>query len=507
MKALTESWKTLKLMRSLKEYKQNSKESESEARKHLLESFADKNGVQFKIAQYFDLGNSIDGLALRDYAMIPMDEVVGILTKEWGSEVLAEFDINWEFVKSASMGQVHLARLNKQDKDVIIKVLYPEIRETIVNQIRGLELASFIPSALMSRKYKLQMDDYLEKLKQILEKECDLRNEVKAKELLQESMKDCPWVNIPEVLEEYCSSNILVQEFDSGLEFEAFLEQASSDEQKAMGESFIKIFLHQIFKTGFLQGDTNKGNFLFRSSPSGPEITLIDYGNYFQLSMEFRKNLFSLMQSLIDGREIDPFAYFSGMGFEEEKLRHFHKSLPLLVQKLFAPFVSQIPFDLKRWKLSRDVDLILGEHKWWFRSSGGVEFFQLMKSIKGLFGMLQRLDVNFNWRHIFLSYTQALKSELFLEHAPLSANYTFTSLAKSIIIQVKEKGSDKVNLSLPAAALMNLKDLMDPELIGDLQKRGVDVDSVIRNAISEGGYPGVLFTLEDGEKNIEISLR
>lgn len=507
MKALSESWKTIKLMRSLTEYKNNVSESEDEARTRLLKSFADKNGIQFKIAQYFDLSNSVDGLSLRHYALIPIEEVEQILDKELGPEKYSHLHIDWGYVKSASMGQVHLAELEPDKLQVIVKILYPEIKESVVDQIKGLELASFISSAIMSKKYKLHMDEYLQKLKQILAVECDLHNEIKIRDQLFESMMSCPWVIVPRIVEYYCTSNVLVQEYDSGLDFDTFLKGSSPDVQKKMGERLIQTFFHQIFVTGLLQGDTNKGNYLFHPSLNDPKITLIDYGNYFQLTSEFRKNLFSLIDALIEGRDIDPISYLVGLSFDEEKLGHFHRTLPLLTQKLFAPLLSVMPFDLKRWNLSRDVDMILGDHKWWFRSAGGIEFFQLMKSMKGLFGMLEHMNVNFNWRQLFLEFTANLKNDLFIEHPAHQSEFKFTSLAKSIIIKVKEKGSDKVNLTLPAAALMNLKDLMEPVLIEDLECKGVKVDSVIKNAIAEGGYPGTLFHLEEGDKEIQISLR
>jgi len=507
LKALTESWKTLKLMKSLSDFKKNSAESDTKAKDQLIKSFETKNGLQYKIAQYFDLNHSVEGLGLRDFALIPIDEVKTILTSEWGEDKTQEFEIDWDFVKSASMGQVHVAVHKPTGKEVVIKVLYPEIKQTIIDQIKGLEFASFIPSAFMSKKYKLQMSDYLEKLKQVLSKECDLENECKARMTLCESMKECGWIIVPEVMEDYTTSNILVQEFDSGLDFESFLLDSSPEVQKDLGEKIIKTFFHQVFISGFLQGDTNKGNFLFHPIAGASKLTLIDYGNYFQLSDNFRSNLYSLIYSVCTNEDVDPLPYFSGMGFDEAKLKHFHQTLPLLVQKLFAPFLSTIPFDLNRWKLSRDIDIVLGEHKWWFRSAGGLEFFQMMKSIKGMFGMLQRLDVNFNWKQIFLESTKGLEHQLFLRHQIESDGFKFNALAKNLIIHVKEKGSDKVNLSLPSAALMSLRELMEPSLISNLESRGVDVDFVIRKAIRKGGYPGTLFQFQDGEKSIEISLK
>lgn len=507
MKALTESWKTLKLMKSLSDFKKNSSDPDSMARDQLIKSFETKNGLQYKIAQYFDLNHSVEGLGLRDFALIPIDEVKAILTSEWGEGKTQEFEIDWDVVKSASMGQVHFAIHRPSNREVIIKVLFPEIKQTIVDQIKGLEFASFIPSAFMSKKYKLQMSDYLEKLKQVLSRECDLTNESQARETLSELMKECEWIIVPEVMEDYTTANVLVQEYDSGMDFESFVVDSSPEVQKDLGEKIISTFFYQVFSTGFLQGDTNKGNFLFHPSVGDSKITLIDYGNYFQLSDDFRSNLFSLIYSVCTNEDVDPLPYFSGMGFDSTKLKHFHQTLPLLVQKLFAPFLSSIPFDLNRWKLSRDIDIVLGEHKWWFRSAGGLEFFQMMKSVKGMFGMLQRLDVNFNWKQIFLESTKGLERQLFLKHQIESDGFKVNALAKNLVIHITEKGSDKVNLSLPSAALMNLRDLMEPSLISNLESKGVDVDFVIRKAIRKGGYPGTLFQFQDGEKSIEISLK
>lgn len=506
MKALAESWKTLKLMRSLSDFKSSEDGSLDQARQKLIESFSDKNGLQFKIGQYFDLGKDVEGLSLRDFALIPVDEVQSILKKEWGEEVLSEFEIDWDHVKSASMGQVHLAKHVSSGREVIIKVLYPEIKQTIVNQIKGLEIASFIPNAFMSKKYQMQMNDYLEKLKQILDKECDLRNEFEACQKLREGLRELPWVRVPKVLDQYTTSNVLVQEFDDGMDYDSFLAESTPELQRLTGEKLIQTFLHQIFVTGYLQGDTNKGNFLFHPSADRPEITQIDYGNFINLDDKFKKNLFSLLHGIISGQDIDPFPYLVGMGFDSEKLSHFHKTLPLLVQKLFAPFLSAIPFDLDRWKLSRDVDMVLGEYKWWFRSAGGLEFFQLMKSMKGLFGMLQKTEVNFNWGHLFKSIAEQEKGNLLIHHLPSSMDFKFNSLAKSVKIHVFEKGSEKVSLTLPASSLINLKDLMEPNLIQSLEKQGIDIDYLIRRAIRKGGYPETLFEFKDQDKSVQVIL-
>ena len=493
-------------MRSLSDFKSSENVAIDQAREKLIKSFSDKNGLQFKIGQYFDLGKDVEGLTIRDFALIPVDEVKSILEKEWSKAVLSDFEIDWEHVKSASMGQVHFAKQLSSGREVIIKVLYPEIKETIVSQIKGLEMASFIPNAFMSKKYQLQMSDYLEKLKQILNKECDLRNEFETSYKLREAIAECDWVRVPEVLDQYTTSNVLVQDFDCGLDYDMFLAESSPCLQKEIGEKLIQTFLHQIFISGHLQGDTNKGNFLFHPSEGCSEITLIDYGNVISLDDKFRKNLFSLLFGIIHGQDIDPFPYLVGMGFDSEKLSHFHNKLPLLVQKIFAPFLSTIPFDLDRWRLSRDVDLVLGEFKWWFRSAGSLDFFQLMKSMKGLFGMLQNTEVNFNWSLLFKSFANDNKKDLLIKHVPTSIDFKFSELAKSVKIHVLEKGSEKVSMTLPASSLINLKDLMEPNLIHSLEEQGIDIDYLVRRAIRKGGYPGTLFTFKDQDKSVQVSL-
>ena len=78
---------------------------------------------------------------------------------------------------------------------------------------------------------------------------------------------------------------------------------------------------------------------------------------------------------------------------------------------------------------------------------------------------------------------------------------SFKSEAKKIFIRVLRGGKEKVKLSLPIGALLDLPSMLDEDIRLKLDSRKLDIDEIIRSSIKDGIKPRTMFELrEDGDE-------
>lgn len=246
---------------------------------------------------------------------------------------------------------------------------------------------------------------------------------------------------------------------------------------------------------------------MFRLDDHGrPHVVCLDFGSCTEYSEDFRFAALKLILAAGNKQKIDPLPYLCVLGFDQQKLKHIHKTLPALVDALFEPFLSPYPFDLNTWDLKKQIDLVLGEFKWWFRSAGSPQFFMLMKAFIGLVNQLSRLDARLNWNDILFQNVTVFMSRLAEFNAPSisMSEYTFESLAKLLKISVSEGFIEKANITLPIHALIDLESIMDEEVLKKIRERNINVSEIVLNTIRSGCYPAELFHLVDGNKTVRV---
>uniref|UniRef100_A0A0D3EXJ2 Protein kinase domain-containing protein n=1 Tax=Oryza barthii TaxID=65489 RepID=A0A0D3EXJ2_9ORYZ len=148
----------------------------------------------------------------------PIDVVRDVVEKQFGKsfdDIFECFDV--EPVGSASIAQVHRARLKLSKTDVAVKVQHPGAEKLMMVDIRNMQAF-----ALFLQKYDINFDLYSatkEMEKQICY-EFDFVREAKAMERIREFLrvtnKKKPPVIVPRVIPEMVSREVLVMEFIEG---------------------------------------------------------------------------------------------------------------------------------------------------------------------------------------------------------------------------------------------------------------------------------------------------
>jgi ubiquinone biosynthesis protein len=186
-------------------------------------------------------------------------------------------------IASASIAQVHFAVLrdrNGLQREVAVKVLRPDMPLAIDKDLslmrwmaRWLERLSADGRRLKPREVVAEFDKYLHD-------ELDLVREASSAAQLRRNMEGLNLVLIPEMLWDYCTTNVLVMERMHGVPISQVdrLRAAGVDISK-LARDGVTLFFTQVFRDGFFHADMHPGNIQVSLDPQtfGRYISL-DFG-------------------------------------------------------------------------------------------------------------------------------------------------------------------------------------------------------------------------------------
>lgn len=194
-----------------------------------------------------------------------------VFREEFGKspeEVFAEFDKTP--VAVASIGQVYRA-VTHDGAVVAVKIQYPEIADTIHQDVRTLAIFAPLVSAFAP---SLAYREILSELEQVLVSECDYLREAKAQQAAIHTLGDIVGLKIPKVYPELSSRRVLVTEWVSGQTLQEFAATADQKAKDRAGDIVARATYRAFFDVGLVNVDPHPGNFLFTES----EVVLLDFG-------------------------------------------------------------------------------------------------------------------------------------------------------------------------------------------------------------------------------------
>lgn len=499
---LNNALKTFRTIRSIKKLKDPDQKVAESAKRFLLNLFSEEKGIFLKIGQI--LGSSDSSLnelkkipESTNIKPFPLSDLIPSIEEALGrpwTEVFA--DINSAGIP-ASIGQVHKATLKNGDK-VAIKIQYPFIKEQIEKQLKVLNLLPVANRLSPIKKWGLPVDEYKNLILEKTIGEIDYKNEIEQQKNFIKKNSNNNLLVFSNIYDQYQTDYFYMQSWIDGDSLSEVIATWTTEEKNRAGEILLKSFLSNIFDSQFIQGDSHPGNYLFIREDKTIKVGMIDFGNCHKINPDFSIALASIISKLIQDDENTIYEHLVLMGFDESKLKHIKKQVIPLCKLIFAPFIANYAFDLKKWNLNKDVDLILGEYKWWLRSAGDTHFFLIIKSFIGLKNILTQLDCKLFWRKIF----EGVIASKVLQISALKLNQRNTSevpktIAKNLHVSVKIDNIEKVALSFPATATVDLEDLMGEELSKKLMERNINIRNIIREKYQNGFYPGEIFHLKE----------
>ncbi|MEI2579694.1 aminotransferase class III-fold pyridoxal phosphate-dependent enzyme [Scytonema sp. PRP1] len=206
-------------------------------------------------------------------------------------EIFEEF--YFQPIASASIAQVHEAVL-KTGQKVAVKIVKENVQERLE---QNLKLVRFLVLAIHrlnpSVRY-LNLPTKFEQLYALLIVQTDLKQEAENQLTIYTNFKNHPYVRIPALIPELCTSNMIVMEFMEGIKGKNAhqVELPPSQLARRLQETIYSM----LYFDGLCHGDPHPGNILF--SKDG-KIILLDFGITVQLSEDEKWGLSSFFYACI----------------------------------------------------------------------------------------------------------------------------------------------------------------------------------------------------------------
>jgi ubiquinone biosynthesis protein len=291
----------------------------------------------------------------------PSQQAIETVERNLGKPLNEVFEIfDPEPIGSASLACVYQAQL-KDGQRVAVKVRRPNIGPLIAADLRALDWLLDIAELLtivqpgLTRRFRRD-------IRTILFNEMNFRAEARYIDLFRRRSRKRGEVTAPRVYFQYCTEEVLVSEFVSGVWMweligavdnndEAFLAKVRSQgiEPKTLARKLIRTMHREVLEELFFHADPHPGNIVVGANN---RICFIDFGAVGRFSNQTRKAWRELMHHMMNGditRMVNCSISFTG-------------PLPPIDVERFGKEVEQIYEDWIYAQKSRDAE-------WWERST------------------------------------------------------------------------------------------------------------------------------------------
>ncbi|PIA25184.1 hypothetical protein AQUCO_12300018v1 [Aquilegia coerulea] len=239
----------------------------------------------------------------------PFQVVQLVFEKEFGQSVgdlFERFDV--EPLGSASIAQVHRARLKGAKGDVAVKVQHPGVQDLMMVDIHNLQAFA---SYLQKTDIKFDLFSITKEMEKQIGYEFDFLREAAAMERIRHFLalnNKKPPVLVPGVVRDMVTRRVLVMDFMDGIPILNLGDEiakrginpggkiAAAAKQNIL-KSLTLAYGQMILKSGFFHADPHPGNILICK---GSQVALLDYGQVKDLPDNLRLGYANLILAMSD---------------------------------------------------------------------------------------------------------------------------------------------------------------------------------------------------------------
>ena len=346
----------------------------------------------------------------------PYADMEARIVEEFGkspAELFVQFDRRP--IASASIGQVHLARL-KDGRKVAVKVQYPDIDEIVKRDLNTLRRIFGIVEWFVPYQ---GLDEIYREIRAIIMAELDYRAEAENAARIAANFEGRTDVAFPRVVAELSGQRVLTTIFEPGCKItdRAGVKQLGLDRGE-LARQVVEIYCQQIFTDGIYHADPHPGNLLVRPAEGSgpPTIVFLDFGAVAEIPANVRAGIVELIQGALtrDTRRI--VGAMKQMGFVargadermfEQVIEYFHEKFQENVS-LDSLNLKDIKFDPQKGLESvadlRQMDISLRELSASFHIPK--EIIVLERTLLLLMGLCTELDPTLNPMTVIRPYLE-----------------------------------------------------------------------------------------------------
>jgi predicted unusual protein kinase regulating ubiquinone biosynthesis (AarF/ABC1/UbiB family) len=323
-----------------------------------------------------------------------------VLQRALGRTRLAELDIETAPIASASLGQVHRARRQRDGLALVLKVQYPGVADAIDSDIRT--LARLISMTRLAPR-GLNLEPVYAEVKEMLHREVDYLAEREHILRYRELLADDARYAIPQVFPEYSSDKVLALSFEPGLNVRApGVQNLPQARRNAIARAALDLFLTEFFRWGMVQTDPHFGNYRIRVGEGGgghDQLVLLDFGATRLFGRGFIESYRDMVRGALDGDREATLKGAAGIGLMQDNFpERVRATFAELCELIVEPFQGG-EYDWGASTLPRRVTATIGRAaltRWFHIPPREIVF--LHRRLAGVFILLATLGAKLDAR-------------------------------------------------------------------------------------------------------------
>jgi ubiquinone biosynthesis protein len=223
----------------------------------------------------------------------PFAEVEARLNSELGAARSRFASVEPTPIASASLGQVHEARL-VDGRRVVVKVQHGDIDRIVRLDLRTIRRIMAIVQWFVPVQ---GLDAYYHQIRELLSQELDFELEARHIERISRNFVDDARVVFPTPVRELCTRRVLTSTFVEGVKASdlAALDALGVD-RRDVATRLVRLYCQMIFVDGVYHADPHPGNVLVQKDGA---IVLLDFGAVAELSPQMRAGIPEFLEGVL----------------------------------------------------------------------------------------------------------------------------------------------------------------------------------------------------------------
>lgn len=312
-----------------------------------------------------DIANELTILQDR---VAPFDSAVAqqIILKALGLSAITDLfsDFDPKPLASASIAQVHTATL--AGKEVIIKVIRPDIKRTIESDIELMRTVAQALQKLLPDGKRLRPVEVVEEYKRTIIDELDLTHEAANGIQFKRNFEGSEALYVPTIYSDYCHKNVMVMERIYGTPISDIAQlNVLNTNMKKLAERGVEVFFTQVFRDSFFHADMHPGNiFVSTLNPADPQYITIDFGIVGTLNSEDKRYLAENFIAFFNRnyRKVAQLHVDSGWVPSDTDIDDFEASIRRVCEPIFQKPLAEIEFSnvlLQLFNTARRFNMVI----------------------------------------------------------------------------------------------------------------------------------------------------
>lgn len=197
-------------------------------------------------------------------------------------------DFNETPLASASISQVHTARLKSTDEQVVLKVLRPNVEQQINADLELMAQIAALIDFVLGEGNRLRLKEVVADYHNTIVGELNLQLEAHNTIKLRNNFNGSDALYVPYVYEDFCRPRLMVTERIYGVPVANITAlKAQNTNLKLLAERGVELFFTQVFRDNFFHADMHPGNiFISKEHPENPFYIGLDCGIMGSLTTE-----------------------------------------------------------------------------------------------------------------------------------------------------------------------------------------------------------------------------